>query len=277
MSDEMKSIIEEMKELTRHEIIDVDGATLALLPEGRRIESLQPYIDALLDAPKRIRGTVPLSTVSALIDYMNRFKRPDSVVFASDAGGNGASPQLVGIVGFYGPGPAAQPAFGGHPATFLFPRSDQMAAWSAVSGKGMSHDEFASFLQERQYDIVNPPLDWMAVDPKTIELLLHLLNISDDYGATDATLDRPAGKSGMTARDHRDGAGDEVVEPPDDRYMPRSALYKLRAIRWGTAQRLQQLARTLEVSVNSVATEGYSPKTGERTIKFVEEHTTRDA
>jgi hypothetical protein len=87
-----------------------------------------------------------------------------------------------------------------------------------------------------------------------------LLNLADDAGDVD------------------DGAADTDAPNDDgeDRYVPRSALYKLRKIRFGSSARLIQMARTIEVAVNAKAVEGYSPKSGERTVTFTEEHETRD-
>jgi hypothetical protein len=95
------------------------------------------------------------------------------------------------------------------------------------------------------------------------------------HGSQDAALDNPG--AGVTARDRRNATIDRSDdEPADDRYIPRSALYKLRNIRFGSAERLIQLARTVELSTELTATEGYNPKTGERMIVFKEEHETRD-
>jgi hypothetical protein len=252
-------IIDVVERLSPHAVIgDTEQAprlALAVVPAGKALHDLQPYIDALLDAPRHIATTAPLTQIQSLVDYLLRFKRPDSVLFAND---NPAKPSLFGIVDFHGQGADARAQFGHHCARYDFPISEQFAAWSGLSGKALSHVEMADHLSNRQHDIANPPLDWMQVDKATVELILHLLNIHDDQGSID------------------DAKPDE--EPQDDgedRYIPRSALYKLRQIRFGSAQRLLQMARTVEVSANDKAVEGYNAKTGERVITFEEEHETR--
>lgn len=230
------------------------GPIYAFVPEGKRLQDLGPLFEALRPAPRWIAANASALSVPSFVDYMNRFKTPDSAIFASD---DPAKPSLLGVVDFHGQGSTASPRFGRHSVSYGFPVSDQINAWSAVSGKVLDHETMASFLAERQHDIANPPLDWMMVEPDTIKLLMHLLNIADDAGDVDDA-----------AADHEPAAED------DDRYVPRSAIYKLRKIRFGSAQRLLQLARTVEVSVNSKAVEGYSPKTGERTVQFTEEHET---
>lgn len=253
-----QAIIETLREIDQHAIIGglaQDKLALAVLPEGRTIENLQPYLEALRDAPRRIEAAAKVTTVASFIEYLNRFKAADSAVFAID---DASKPSLLGIADFHGQGDKAAPRFGVHTVRYEFPISDQIKAWSAVSGQGMSHADMATFIADRQYDIANPPLDWMMVKPDTIALLTHLLNLGDDEGQID------------------DDAIDTPAEDGDDRYVPRSALYKLRQIRFGSAQRLIQLARTVEVAVNAKAVEGYNPKTGERTVTFTEEHQTHD-
>lgn len=258
-ANDAQAIIDVLKDIDQHAIIGgtaPDKLALAVLPSGRSIADLQPYLDKLRDAPRRIEAVATVTTIDSFVDYLNRFKTADTAIFASD---DPSRPSLLGVIDFHGQGDKAAPRYGVHRVRYEFPISDQIRAWSSISGQGMSHDVMATFIADRQYDIANPPLDWMQVKPETIALLAHLLNLGDDEGQIDDdALDAPPADDG------------------EDRYVPRSALYKLRQIRFGSAQRLIQLARTVEVSVNAKAVEGYNPKTGERTVAFTEEHETSD-
>lgn len=258
MDSNSQPIIEAVERLSQHAVIGTpspDALSLAVLPAGKKIEDLQPYFDKLREAPRRIEATAKVTTVASFIDYVNRFKAADTAIFAID---DASKPSLLAVVDFHGQGDAAAPRFGVHTVRYEFPISDQIKAWSAISGQALSHSDFATHLADRQFDIANPPLDWMQVEPDTIKLLTHLLNLGDDAGQIDDT------------------SPDETVPDDDDRYIPRSALYKLRQIRFGSAQRLIQLARTVEVSVDQKVVEGYNPKTGERTVQFTQEHQTSD-
>lgn len=261
MASDTQPIVDIVQRLAATEFLNgnnahQDNLALAVMPEGKKVVDLQPFLNALRDAPRRIETAAKATTVTSFIDYVNRFKTADSAIFAIDSP---QRPSLLSIIDFHGQGSEAVPRFGVHTVRYEFPISEQIRAWSAISGQAMSHADMATFITDRQYDIANPPLDWMQVRPETIALLTHLLNLGDDEGQID------------------DAAVDEP--PPDDgedRYVPRSALYKLRQIRFGSAQRLIQLARTVEVAVNAKAVEGYNPKTGERTVTFTEEHQTHD-
>lgn len=268
------AIIEAVERLSEARHIGDQGSdtlgriALAVLPSGKKIEDLKPYLDKLRTQPERIETVARATQVQSLIDYLNRFKLADSAVFADD---NPAKPSLFGVVDFHGgedgvseaggdstPGSFATPRFGRHCVRYDFPLSEQWTAWAGISGRGLSHVEMAEFLNDRQYDIANPPLDWMMVDAQTTQLILHLLNIHDDGGDIDD--DRP------DTEPYPDG---------EDRYIPRSALYKLRRIRFGSAARLLQMARTVEIAADAKTVEGYDPKTGVRTVQFEENHEAR--
>lgn len=233
-----------------------DDLALMILPQGKKVEDLQPYLDKLRDAPKRIVTSAAMTSVDSFVEYLNRFKTPDSAIFLNTAIDKLF---LLGIIDFHGQGAKAEPRFGKHRVSYAFPLSEQISVWKGASGRLFSNAEFATFLQDRQFDIANPPLDWMQVDKETLKQMTMLLNLVDDGGEID------------------DGAAEsERGEDDDDRYIPRSALYKLRQIRFGSVARLVQMSRSIEVAVNAKAVEGYSPKTGERTVQFTEEHETRD-
>jgi hypothetical protein len=275
--------IERLSELERITIDDAGVANpvcVAVLPEGKGLVDLAPYIEAQLPAPRRIKASPVLGNIPSLIEYVNRFKFDGAtVLFATD---DPAKPSLLAVIDFHGgtvpgfdrppapeevrfrdetPGSSAMPRFGEHVARYNFPLSEQVLAWSKISGQPLSHTDMAAFIDERQFDVANPPLDWMQVDRDTVDLILHLMNIHDDQGEVD---------DAATDDIDRDLATDE------DRYIPRSAIYKLRRIRFASSARLIQMARTVEISANSKTVEGYKPHTGERTIEFKEEHDTRD-
>lgn len=261
-----KAIIDAIERLAvqppiKHEILDTlptqESPILLALPDGVTLHDVTDKVAALRANPLAIRTKAPLLSIASVIAYLNRFKTADSAVFADDAP---AAPSILGVVDFHGVGPSAQPRHGRHRVTYAFPVSDQIKAWKAKSGILMDQGDFATFLQDRVFDIANPPLDWMQLEPKELDLILRLLNLVDDRGEVD------------------DGAAtnEPDEETGDERYISRSALYKLRRLRFGSAERITQLARTVQIAVNSSAKNGYNPKTGERTLEFTEEHDSRD-
>src|SRR5215471_18345052 len=195
-----QAIIEAMRELAISEVIDrvFDPNMLhgLVIPEGKHFVDLTPALERLRDAPRHLVAQAEAGSVASLIDYVKRFRHPDSAIFADFMPGN--SYELVAVIDYHGQGASAEPRFGHHCISYRFPLS-------------------------------------AAVD-------------TDDPDRMG-----PGDRQGARTRDE-----------PDDRYIPRSAVYKLRAINWGSPQRIVQLARTVEISVNAKSVESYDPKSGSR-------------
>jgi uncharacterized protein YfdQ (DUF2303 family) len=229
-----------------------DNLGLLVMPQGMKIEDAKPYLDKLRDKPRRIETKALMLSVDSLIDYTNNFKSAGTRLFLTPSD-HGRNARLMTVLDFHEA--TSEPRFGAHRAIYTFQPSDRLKAWSDASEGGMNNMDFAAFMQERRFDLVNPPVDWMLVQGDTLTRMLWILNLADDIGTID----------------------DDTEEGEDaDRLIPRSALYKLRKIRFGSAQRLLQMSRTIEISVNAKSTEGYDDNTGERVVNFQEEHETKD-
>lgn len=98
--------------------------------------------------PDHIRQAVTLQTVDSLVDYLNRFKTDDTVLFADIAHNT-----IVGAVDYHAPEAAA---LLGHKATLTLPHSIEWQTWTAVHDRLMPQLEFARFLEENASDIVAP-------------------------------------------------------------------------------------------------------------------------
>lgn len=267
-----QAIIETVKALHKPELIELPGYDIemdsrvqaALVPAGMSLVSVKSLLDEYRHTPRYIKTNAVATTAQSFADYMNRFRRDASAVFAMD---DPAKPRLLGMLDYHERDEVAMedaPSFCTHRISYAFPLSEEMRAWRAMSVKGLvGQEEFATFLQDRAHDIANPPIDWMQVDADEIRMILDLLNLHDDKGQIDDAADAEA-------------FAVEASDADDERYIPRSALYKLRRIRWGSVQRLIQMARGIEITANGKASAGFNPRTGERQVSFVEEHETSD-
>ncbi|KAA0571104.1 DUF2303 family protein [Azospirillum sp. Sh1] len=278
-------LIDTLRGLTQAERIPLDTLGTApaalVLPKDKKLESLKPLFDAFRTAPQRIEQTVTLGTADSFIAYVSRFKTPSTSVFV-DA--NPAKPSMVAAIDWHGvhrdwPGaspdtgkPAldTSPSFITHKAKHQFPLSDELVAWlKAMNGDPMKQEDFAFFLQERERDIENPPVDWMCVDEDTVKGVMLALNLVDDKGPRD-----DAGNYVMP--DPAEYGEDEVSEEPEDtRYMPRSALYKLRKIKFAHAEQMMRLAAGIEVEQSTSVKQAFDPKSGKRTLMFKDDNDTR--
>lgn len=104
--------------------------------------------------PDDIRQKVTLQSVESLVDYVNRFKAPTTVLFADIAGNS-----IVAVLDYHhapdGDATAA-PNHLGHAATMALPYSEEWATWTAIDGKLIDQLEFARFLEENAGDVVSP-------------------------------------------------------------------------------------------------------------------------
>lgn len=262
LGGDAQAIIETVERLANVGALTLStGDQVAAVPSAIELVDLKPFIDKYRTKPERIETIAAATSAESFIDYLRRFAKPATAVFAID---DPAAPKLLGMIDYHGQGDAAEPSFCTHRIVYPLELSDEWHAWSGATDKGaMSQEEFAFFLQSRSHDIANPPVDWMAIEGPELDTILDILNLHDDQG------------------DVNDSAAAEVLteagEENDERYVPRSAIYKLRRIRWGSVQRLIQMARSIEISANAKATAGYNPRTGERQVSFVEEHEAADS
>lgn len=134
-----------------------EGRTFIALPNGEGGFALEPITspnkaDVLM--PKVVTQHVKMQTAESLVDYINRFKNPDTLLFA-DIDNN----TIVSIVDYHGVAQtfaATAAKLGTHRATLKLPFSLEWQTWNKASGTLMSHVAFATFLEENAIDIKNP-------------------------------------------------------------------------------------------------------------------------
>ena len=154
-----------------------DGRKLAAIPDGQggrfRLEQISIPNSAPVLMPKVVTQHVKVQTTGSLIDYTNRFKNDDSVLFADIT-----SNSIISIIDYHGeptanvkaavPTPPSQTASAAavstdpapklvlHRATLALPFSLEWQTWTMASGQLMSHVAFATFLEENAVDIKSP-------------------------------------------------------------------------------------------------------------------------
>lgn len=122
---------------------------------GTFVPIAESAFDAFRDAPKRRKGTAHMTRLESFIGHVNRFKDPDSALFANDCR---EAPALVAVLDYHDDGSAdreyaAQPRFGEHRTAYRFPLSDEWKAWTGKNGVQMSMIEFAEFIEDRIVDV----------------------------------------------------------------------------------------------------------------------------
>lgn len=183
-------------------LVAADTREFLILPEGMRSENIsQPHrADVLM--PRLVEQNVTLQTVDSLIAYVNRFKNHDTVLFADIR-----NSRVLSIIDYHKmpganipdkpsvptEGPSsdfdAHARLGRHAAVLNLPFSEEWTAWMGISGKLMSHVEFATFLEENAIDILPLPKladangEVIEDAPTTMLELCRELQIKGGYGA----------------------------------------------------------------------------------------------
>lgn len=180
-----------------------DGREFLLLPPNSNstvpswtsIEVTQPNAIAPI-APKIITQAVRVQDVASLMNYVNRFRNPDSAIFADIS-----SNTILGVIDYHtaanmpagevGTPPTAVPEarHTKHTASLTLPHSIEWATWMAIDGRLMSHLDFSNHLEENSMDIL--PLGTMhdrlgeiiEDAPTTILELCRELQVKSSYGA----------------------------------------------------------------------------------------------
>lgn len=147
-----------------------DGRTFAAIPKGPNAgyELREVTADNAVAEikPTRVCEHVNIQSTTSMVEYVNRFKNADSVMFANinanqiDAvidyhkqpEANAGNPIPEGV----NPGRDPSPDFGGHRATLTLPFSQEWDTWVGNSEKLMPHVDFATFLEENSIDIITP-------------------------------------------------------------------------------------------------------------------------
>jgi len=153
-------LAQQITDLHGHEIITTAAeeagiVTLAVLPQGKKIEDLTPILEKYLPAPRRRRGTATLSTATAFIGFMGRFHKDDdkTVVFANP---NKDAPTLTAIFNYYD---GESTDFADHRAVYAPKLSQTWQDWLKQDGEPMAQAGFPEVIQEHNTDIMVPNFD----------------------------------------------------------------------------------------------------------------------
>lgn len=154
-------VLEFLREHSAAEMFDVvdprgtshaEAVPFAVVPIGKKIESLAGLMEPYLKAPTRRRGQIKCGDAASFITIVNRFGGKRTLVFA-DPSPN--APALVAVFNHHEEGEFTKEAgFGDHKALYSIRLSDQWKAWNGVAGNWLSQAEFAEFLEDHIQDVV---------------------------------------------------------------------------------------------------------------------------
>lgn len=148
-------------ELTRRAMVPEilrtdDGRAFLLTPKGMDAREVTDPHGVALPTGSRIIQQVEVQTLDSLVEYVNRFKTPNTILLA-DVEAN----RIVALLDFHR---AAETAglenpladYVSHRVTLRLPFSVEWGIWTDAHGKLVDQQEFAQFIEENACDVAAP-------------------------------------------------------------------------------------------------------------------------
>lgn len=131
-----------------------DGREFLMIPEGMTRHEIPDEHGLKRSEPRYLSQAVTLQTVDSLVDYVNRFKGAETMLFANiDANA------IVGAIDYHtssAENAKPEPRRVAHRATMTLPHAEEWRVWTGIHGKLVGQLEFARFLEENGGDITAP-------------------------------------------------------------------------------------------------------------------------
>lgn len=126
----------------------IEGAPVASVPPGYKLESLRKY-----DDPQAATGTVAVHSLNSLAEYLKKHSDAASAIFA------GREDRIVfGVVDWHDKDPVAGeiPGWARHRVDYKLRFTPEWEAWTGISGRAIQQAAFAEFIEENLPDIIAP-------------------------------------------------------------------------------------------------------------------------
>lgn len=154
-----EAIISAVRELGETEELAIleataEGTPLVVVPKGKQVFDLKPYLDKFRPFPERKVGTALLTTLDAFIAHANRFKDAESAIFLDDEK-DIPGPRFISVFDYHEKA-GGRARHGQHRGIYAFPLSAEWCAWTKGAGVEMAQGDFAVFLEDRIPDVLAP-------------------------------------------------------------------------------------------------------------------------
>lgn len=183
---------------TIHEMGMPDGREFIVHPPGYIVKDVSLPQNVAPPIPKYVKQEVEVQTKDSLVEYVERFKTEDTVIFA-DIDEN----RIVAVIDYHGPAVAGdakvpapiRPAITSHRAILDLDFSLQWQTWLGVQGAMYRQAEFARFIEENSEDILSPTgaaLLEMVLDlekSKSIRVVRKMRTAGSDDGTGGSTIE----------------------------------------------------------------------------------------
>jgi uncharacterized protein YfdQ (DUF2303 family) len=156
---ENRAILEYLDEKEPVEKVELTTSpTVLVVPDGKRLVDLKPFLDQWRAYPERATGTAEIAEIGSFIAFVNRFKTADTVIFADN---HRNSPSLLAVLDYNqstSPPHMGLAGWGQHRVSHKFPVSDEWKTWIGCNKQQMNQETFAAWIEERILDVADPTL-----------------------------------------------------------------------------------------------------------------------
>lgn len=125
-----------------------DGREFLIVPKDATTQEVSDQHGLKLTTPRYIHQGVTVQALDSLVEYLNNFKGPNTLLFADIMANS-----ITGVIDYHAKDKAENVA---HRVTMSLPYSEEWKLWTSIDGKMMGQLEFARFLEENHPDIAQP-------------------------------------------------------------------------------------------------------------------------
>jgi len=170
---ETEALAEILSKNQKTEVIKHDGKDYLVTSSDQKVTDLKALSDKYLPAPERRTGTFFMGRTQSLIDFVNRYKTDDSVLYAKGkVKDNTISADVRAI---FNPHPEGsddtKAGHGDFAAQYQFPIAKELQRWIENNAEVMDQQSFASFIEDNVSDMLDP----LFLDKEKIEALTKFL------------------------------------------------------------------------------------------------------
>ncbi|WP_339112807.1 DUF2303 family protein [Thioclava sp. GXIMD2076] len=142
-------------------VYDHSEPFLLSVPQGRKIENLHAIIkqNAETLAPLQRRGISTMLDLASFIEWINRHKDEDSVIFGEIS----TTPSMTAVIDYNRAGPAEvnldrdqRARHGQHRAHYKFPMSEEWKDWDKIDGEELTGPDMGEFIEAHAKDVLAP-------------------------------------------------------------------------------------------------------------------------
>lgn len=221
-------VAEVVRQNTAPKLEKIGDIDYAIVPKGMTIESLKHLTDEHKDKPDRREGTTSLSSTASFIEYTNRFKGENTVIFGAckisdDSHCERITAGFTTIFDYHKEGGSMVDAdYKGYRAKQEIAISRELKSWLRNDNSKMDQAEFSHFLEDRLPDMAAPNEDDKAkiaglspkfADPITILELSRDLEIYANESVTAKNRLQSGEVEIKFTSEHVDGSGKPITIP----------------------------------------------------------------